>query len=769
MDKLVDVSCCPCVIQCAGLNAIQKVMQQKQDIVVWQLVQASDFLLKKAHKFLANSTRFDHQSQLDHYNTLIKASLNCLFKVLRQFSSLLDAKVQSILYYKTAQILFKETISSDLAVDYCTKGIQISKRNEPNLTSLKLKLQYLNFQIQFQSSVSKDSKNLALNYINNIIENEIPNDPSYLNVRVFFNFIKFKHFNMIYTIQRNISDLNKLCKLLLDNLTSENYYFLQLLIIHQIQLKLLNNYPIPEIKDDLDKLKKYQEDDNDFSLKTPIQFEAISILLEVLLSLYESEFNTTKEKIQKIDFFIKNYKTNNDKSWSNNLLFTFSLDKRKSYFSFELACLSFKEFSLISYLYCGILYTFKSWDNSNKSDKIFSLIHSALSSEALSLSTITSEGIQNRQLKNNYLKILISFYQLLSDFVKDKYPRIDSNNSNDSSNLLQNYKELYNFLQSYENLRLTSYETTIYNNLLPLVQYVFAMIYQRNGRLYESLYYYLQVRSLCSKSNTKVNSLSSNSSTSTRFSFEFFNDPINANFIQSNIGILGTYSQPLGLHNELYIISTLNALPIVQSIIELEKHNQAEVSEFDIIYDTYMKRLKNFLKLNETLVSQMNQIMVILENQQQNNKFRSFYNISIATLSYFYTQNDNILFLSNISMSEIVQTSPLLSSFLYLVMGYTYTTDPGLNELENLNKKVGFFTSACKYAIKACNDINKNSIAQLGYFEIWKIMNHNKNLYSLDDINHVYEKYDHFAERSKKKFRESVENNDTSVKRVKFV
>ncbi|ODQ47966.1 hypothetical protein PICMEDRAFT_15830 [Pichia membranifaciens NRRL Y-2026] len=746
-------------------------MAKDQDVLVWQLVQASDFFLKSAHSIGAKALRDTSGNTLNEYNTLIKASLNCLFKILRHYSAILDAKIQSILYHKTAHILFKETISSDLALDYCIKGIQICKRNEPGLTVIKLKLQYLNFQIQFQSSSSPDSKKQALSYLNSILERELPEDPSYLNIRVFFSLIKLDYFSSIYTPERKISDLKKLCSMVESNLSKENYLFLQIILANLIELQLLNSISLSEVKESLSKLKGYQQPDNVFSVKIPIQFRGISLLFEVLLSLYEFQFDRCTENIQKVDSFVKSVKQSTLKTWSSRLNFNFSLDKSNSSFPVEFKWHSFKDFSLISYLYCGILCSFKSWEKKSKSDKILRLVSSSLITDSNQFS-LTFEDAQNKKAKQSYLQILTTAYQLLSDLIKDKFPALentDDTNPNSLTSVLQNnYHGLFSFIDSYEKSRYSAYECAVYDNLLPLIQYIFAMIYQRNGMFHKALYHYFMAHISCSKSNTKVNFLSSNSTSHS--DNEVFNDPIYADFVQSNMGIFGTYSQSLGLSNEIYMLSTINALPIIQHLIEQQKQRQRGLTEFDIGYDTYLTRLLKLLKIKDSLSIQINQLLRTLNSTPLNPAATlSIPQITISTLCYFYTTED-YTFLSKLNLKEIEKASPLLTSFLYLIMGYTYKNDLGLTELENLNCRVGFYTSACNYSAKACNSSCINAIAQLGYLEIWKIMNHNKNLYTPESIGRVYQRFQHFAkDLTEIPDGSSDDQNRKRTKRVKFV
>lgn len=736
-------------------------MTENSDLIIWKFIQASDYYLTKAHEISANALNNKDLSTLNNYNLLIKGSLNCLFKVLRNYSSLLDANIQSIIYYKTALILFKETISSDLALDYCIKGIQICKRNEPNLTSMKLKLQYLNFQIQFNSKFSQESKSQLLSYINNMINYDIPNDRSYLHIKIFFKFIKFKYFKSIYSNDRNIIDLQNIYQELNKNDSNGNLSFKQIVLINLIELQLLNiSYPIHKIKTNLELLKSNNNNPNN---NIPIQYKAIAILFDILLALREYKFDETKEKIQEIDLFTKSFKSSKS-NWHSKLYFDFSINNSKSNFRVEMEWLSFKDFSMISYFYCGILYTLKSWDNKGKSDKLFKLIESSLQLENIQYNKLLSyEDIENKKLKQNLLRILICCYRLLSDFVKDDYPLLENSNLKESLyTFFKKYKSLSTLIGSIENNTYTNYEYIVYNSMIPFIHYILAIVHQRNGLPIKALYYYSKVRQYYSNSN--INRSSHSIPNQTFENFDLFNDPIYADFIQTNLGTIGSYSQSLDIYNEIYIISTINSLPIIQNLIECEKIKQKNISEFDIGYDSHMKMLLNLLRIKDSFIIQIKKILENI-NISHNNSNSTLLQSAIQSICYFYVDK-NHNFLSKINVSDIEQISPLLASFIYLILGYTYNIDPGLTELENLNLKVGYFTSACKFSKIACSSLNTNFIARLGYLEIWKIMDKNKNLYSRESIDHVFQKFEYFSSDTKRHV--TLDDNEHS-KRVKFI
>jgi hypothetical protein len=665
------------------------------DHQAWQLIHNANILLTQAHSILPQRASNQNTAQVDvsQYNTFIKASLHCLFKVLRHYSTLLDANIQAILYYKTAQILFNETISWNMASDYCSKGIQICKRNEPTLTLAKLKLQYLNFQIQLKLTpisfpVSSSTSN-ALTYLNNIIKQEIPNDDSYLNIRMFFEFIKFQNFHNNYTKEKNILHLNHILKTLTENISDENYTFHKLILVHLIEYQLANIGNIDEIINNIDLLNS-----NVQSGKLPIQFTAISLLFNTLVSLQQCNLNQINVHVQKFDEFIKSIKLSK-KSWPTKLLFNFSIEK--AFFPFDLSWLSFKDFTIISYFYTAILYSFTSWDRKNKSDKLFTLINN---SDSISKPS-SLDNFQIQTIKSNYMKVMFSMYKLLSDFIKDKYPK--------DMNSLSSYPRIYNFIENLRLKKYSSYELSIYNTLIPTLKYILGMMHQRNEQFHKSLYYYLEI----------INSENS--------------------------------------YNQLKLISVLNAIPILQYIIEQEKLKHIKISEFDILYDSTMLKFRKLLKIKDLLI---NKLTVL--SQEISVSDNILLETSIKTIKHFYIASTQS---PTINVEDINSKSPLLASILYLIRGYTYVSDPGLTELDNLNAKVAFFNDACKYSIKVIDNNNTNSIAKLGYFEIWKIMNKNKNFYSQDDIDHVFEKYQHFTDDNSK----NKDNDESSTKRIKFI
>lgn len=701
--------------------------------VVWALISASQNALKEAKALDASLLN------RDLYNRYIKVSLNCFFKIFRNYSSLLDDKIQSILYYRTAQILFNETISFDLAQDYCIRGINICKKNEPLLTLNKLKLQYLHFQIQFNSSTDDTSIKSSLSYLNTIISNEIPNNNInnyntlensdnnnnnlYFLISIFFKYVKFKYFNNLYSINKNISDLLKLSSQL-QNLNSYHSFHM-IILIDLLNLKILNNNSLISINETFIKLKNMTLSSH-FNQSSSIQFKAIILLFDLIISLNFESFQTSKNKFQLMDNFIKSLKKNSNlKSWKS-LKISYDFKSSNESFQLEFDWLTFNDFVLLSYFNCGILYTFKSWNKKNKSIKLFKLVDSLLEN---------INSIHKENIKSNYLKFLSSFYTILSNIINDNYPK-------NSSDLLF----IKDFIENYRNNKFTNYELIIYNNLLPLINYIFALVHQRNGNYIKALYYYNQLSNLLIDPSTTLSK-----------------NLIRSNFIQSNIGLLGIPTSSLNKHNDLFISANINSLLIISYLIENQKLNSKDISEFDINYNQNMSNLKNLLNLKEYFIKNINSFLDSITNPNSNSKS----NLTLITLNsiafFCISSNSESLESMNLQLDALENDSPFISSLLYLILGYSYINNPGLSELDNLNLKVSYFNSACRCSLLALDNERVNNIAKLGYTEIWKIMNHNKNLYQQSDIDKVYQKIEYLQSS------DHIENHSNANKKVKFV
>ncbi|GMM48741.1 hypothetical protein DAPK24_053390 [Pichia kluyveri] len=756
------------------MNQVEKL---PPDIEVWYLLKYSNDYLQQAHSLNTKMRHLPTGKQLDTYNSLIKASLNCLFKLASDYLFVLDANIQAIIYYKISTILFNETLSYDLALDYCSKGIQICKRNENilELTITKLKLNYLNFQI-LNNNISTTSHTSLLSLLNNIIQDEIPTDDSFTCIKLFFQFIKFQNFNVLYLFEKNFNDLNSI-HLQLDNIIekstlsstpslSELTYFNQLILVNILSQQLLNNEPLETLLKTLTKIQSLQDSHFNKSSTLSLQFKAMIILFEIIINIKHYKSNKVNEIAQNLLKFIKNIKLNNSNPKNNKLLWTSSkisfnfTVKHNLTFPFELNWLTFKEFNMISYFYLSICYSYKSWDNKNKSDKLFTLTNNLLNDVSVSSSSNSSTifSSETQIIRTNYTKIFLSIYQLFSDIIKDDYPTIEQ--------LLKNerYKEINKFMESYNTGKYSNYEIIIYNNIIPLLYLIFAMIYQRNGEHYKSLKYYIQIRT------NFLNNTIDDTKTFQQFT------------IQNKIGLVNPFNKnfhSLINNQQLYLITTLNTIPLLSHIIELEKLKNNELSEFDVSYDKSMKRFKSLLKLKDSLFQDLSKLEENIPNigtfnDDQLNEL--LVKSTISTINFFYTSSkSSTAIINNLSIDKISQITPFLTSLIYLIKGYSYKYDAGLKELNNLNKKVGYFTSACKYAFLANNSIKANNnplinyIAKLGYLEIWKIMNNNKNLYDIDKINHVRNKFVNLTngiELKDESTPEPVKNEN--VKRVKF-
>ena len=747
---------------------------------VWQLIKQSDAFLVRARACVTTTAPLTTTRErvisdinvdgdaINDYNLLVKASLNCLFKVIRHFSGVLDANMNAVVCMKTAKILYNETISLDLASEYCTKGIQICKRssNDPLLLVTKLKLHYLNFQIQTKNLSVSTFPTLQAD-LNNIIKNEIPSEDSFSQVRLFFEFIKFQYFNRMYNYEKNIAHLNFMLSQAL-SMVDQSLDILklqQLIHINTLIIQILNNEHHDKIALTRERMK-YLHKKLPPDSTSSFQLEAMLLLSDILISLDHHDTSNLNQKLLNMDVFIKSVKaaksvkTNKNVWTTSKITYTLKL-KNTSSFSFQITWLTFKEFVIISYFYLAVLCSLKSWDRKGKSDKLFKLTNSLLDDPSLFSGADASSSLFERQKHNirlNYIRILTSIYQLISDLVKDQYPQ------KEDISILSNYKQLSTFLVQYEAKQYTDYELTIYHNLIPLIYYLRGIIHQRHGQFHAALKFYMLARQ-----QTK-NRLGGN---------DINKESLFASLVvHESVGLLDpfTHFEQYSVNfQQIYLLCTLNMIPVVELTIEQEKKNQRTMSEFDITYDKTMANFKSLLKLKDTIHGELLHFSNTQKSEWEGLNV-PLLSLTIASLRFFYdSANDSgeqILNMKLTNNERIANISPMLMSLIYLLKGVSYKADPGLTELENMNKKVGLLTSACQNAIMASSKsgITVNAIARLGYYEIWKFMNNNKNSYSEDNIRHIYEKLKYFNDDfEEEKKEEVIDVPERSVKRVKFL
>lgn len=670
----------------------------QDDREVWFLINHAERELKNAHDLLkthiSNNQEREGVLPISNYNTFIKSALNSYFKVLRNYTGILDASIQSSLYYKTAHTLFKESMSLDLASDYCTRGIQICNKNEPTLTLTKLKLLYLHFQIKLQLKPINEQ----VGYLNNIIENEIPGNSSFGILKLFFRFVKFKHFSSLYTVEKNVKEV----QLILDGVERFSFAnsttFLQLVLVNLIEYQLMNSQPLSDIEKCLHKLKLINERSSDH---LRIQFTSMHHLLDMYLSLYSMDLKAFQEKSLKCEEFRKTLKERKIQLGSN---LQFVLICGDSHFVFYSKWMTTLEYFYTTTLYSAVGFSFFSWKNKIADTLFKRLSNNAYDKIQISGKIETLEDFQHEVVRFNYLKSITLLQKILCDFTNDKYPNADEP-------LIETGLE--ELVENFNSKRFTGYELLLFSTLIPYIKFILAMVYQRNGHYLKSLYYYSQLIQKKPVSKPSVTGM-----------------PLMVSF------------------DALSLYSVLNSVPILQFLIESEKDINKNLSEFDLNYDQSMKRFSNLLRIKDILKQKIETLSYIPENTDN-----LYVKASINTIQYFYFSNPWIA-----SNTEPFKDSPLLLAILEMIYGYTYKTDPGLSEIDNINNKINHFTRACKYSIVTVNsDSHSNRLAMLGYWEIWNVMNKNKNLFPSEQIEKVWGKYSYFASES-----------SPNPKRVKF-
>lgn len=606
-----------------------------------QLLTASDQLLRQAHS-VGHST-VESKSGLDQYYNLIKASLNCLMTVLDRCQEL-DAESEARICYRTSQILLRETLSYDLASEYCLRGIQSCSRSE-TLAPIKARLELLNFQVQYRVDGSKDRKS-SLAYMHALITN------SQGSLHSLYVFAKYRYFGMTYSGPQRLMVLTELATACHDDL----YLLVSVCKIEQL---LTQCQPIETVKSAFIDLQYAAQE-----LSVPIQFKAVLLLLDLLISVQEDDFNESKRKITVIDAFVRECAAQGN-TWKEK--FTITVED----IPLELSWLTFTEFSLLSYFYCGVSYLVKSWDGKHRSQKLFKHCHDLISYDTTAISV---KDMEASKLRTTYFNLLMSVYESLSQFGDASYEPSDT---------------LKSFVVDYDNGQFSSQELVVHHQLISPIIYIWALSHHKQCNFQLAKYYYLKLRKLNSPIENEL-SMS-----------EFFTDAMLTKFLDGMDDTDGTRSQ-------LYLISSFNLLSVTLNELHLVKSQGLKDS--DPGYPDYMDKLSKYLKMKDLLIAE---ITPLTGNRQLM--------ATVECLEYAAGERE--------SLSECVAAddwidqqvvAPLLSSVIYYIRGKCYRNDKTKPELANVNGRIVLFSKSYKESLKLHQ--RQNMMARLASGEIYKIM-----------------------------------------------
>ncbi|VEU20287.1 DEKNAAC101126 [Brettanomyces naardenensis] len=671
-----------------------------------RLVEASNRLLLEAHRL--GTASLESEEALNEYYRLIKASLNCLFVVLEQYKYTLDPSTEIRLCYRVSQILFNETMSVDVASEYCVRGIQLCSRSDA-FYPLKVRLEVLNFQIQYHLD-ENEYKRSTLTYLNSLIDRY---GTTSADLKVLLTFLKYRYFGMTFSSEQCLAMLKQLADELEGRVSEGNFALYQICRICEIQQMLLQSRPMEDVKKRLGglvyQLEKHKE------VVVPTQFEAILLLLNLLISVQEDDFNECKLKIVKIDTFIRRAKKD-DTQWGTTNKFQIDIGIQSFELPLELTWLSFNEFSALSYFFCGVSYLVKAWDGKHRTEKLFSHCHNELDIQETQVGD-SAVNVEAMTLRIDFFALLMNGYEMLAD-LGDETTDLEAT-INDQLGVLVKYPKLCQFVKDYDEGNFSSQELVAYHNLIPILFYIWAIYHQKNGNFEVAKYFYLKVRKLYSPFENELRTE------------QFFNDPMLTTFLQSSIGLSGSMTEPKGMNSQLYLISSMNLLTII--LHDLELLREAKVAETDDRYPEYMESFSESLKMKELLIRE-------LSNVSNDRKSDLILEQTIQCLQYASGQlSDNPIRVLDTTAGHV---APLLAAMGYYIKGKQYQNEKTKPELDNLNTRIQLFSNSYRQSLKFIPEWRTNKLGYSASLEIYKIMHSYRNYFDRKQVDAVKKNLD---------------------------
>ncbi|ODV86675.1 hypothetical protein CANARDRAFT_27095 [[Candida] arabinofermentans NRRL YB-2248] len=651
--------------------------------IISRLVTAGNNLLEKAHS--NGSKSLNSEVEALEYNTLIKASLNCFMIVLERYKSSLSSIQEAHLLLKVAEILLNETSSLDLAAEVCNKGLNICSRTVNSDFRLKLRLQLLTFQIHYAGDKNKLKKS-SLNYLESIIEESkcLKN----IELNTLLEYTKLQYFGMTYDPDQRFEILKNLEENLKNNINANNFALYQLILIYDIQQQLSKRSSVRSALSKLNLLIEAQRSYPDLYAQLPPQFPSITKHLDLLVSIQNDEFSSSKTKISRIDMWIKNLKKNKGSWHSKTFKFNINISIDGLMVPIKIDWLSMKEYIITSYFYCGVSYVVKSWDGTNRTHKIFKLCRGFIDEElSNSRTVISSIEMENKVLRLRYFRVIIDFYQVLVDFQSNNWNLFNS----------ESYPQLFQFINDYDAGLFSSQELVVYHKLITKIYYLFALKYQHFSNYKLAKYYYIKIRRFHS---SIANEYSGGS---------FFNDEILVTFKQESIGLGGSKSESKDCFNHLYYLSCFNLCII--NLMDIKNLKSNQISEFDPRYKNYMDEFEEALSLKRTLSDELDTMLGLYKDDHVLyytikcirfivNNYESLSSLSSSSTLPSNQKFEDHLEVPSEAMDNILVVSPMLGALIYYIQALVYEPNDGMDDLTNLDNKIQLFNKSYKIALK---------------------------------------------------------------------
>ncbi|KAG7693484.1 hypothetical protein KL930_000497 [Ogataea haglerorum] len=666
-----------------------------------RLIELSNWFLDEAYK--KGSTSLQAEENLLEYNNYVRASLSCLFSALEQYKGLFMPADEVFIHYKITEILLRETTSLDLASDYCSRGLQLAKRSDS--LEYQIRFELLNFEIQYLTDRSKGKKR-SFSYFMNI--GECCESLNSITLTSIIEYLKIQYFGMIFEEDQIYRNYDRIVERLEANLTEKTFAFLQLALVSQLQFHLFSGSSIEFALEKYNRLKESQGKYPQYMKFLPPQFKAITQILDLLISIQDDDFKSTKSKMSRIDALIRELKAL--EFWARNFRFCVPVEVKVAEQEFVLPLqinwVTLREFSMLSYFYCGVSYVIKSWDGKNRTEMLFAQCQKYIGYELREHVLISSTEMEAKVLRLKYFGLLINFYQVLAKFQCNQWHSFNR----------EEFPQLFRFIEDYNSGRFSSQELVIYHKFVDKVYFLLALQSQRMNNLDAALHYYLKLREFHSSSSTELND------------YNFFSDTILASYKQTTSGVGGCLQEAKDYHNQLYFLATLNL--VILTVHNLRHLKLRNVSEFDEDYHVLMDRYARFLKLKNILHDELVQMRTLYKT---NVLLSSTLDIFVQ---YILADEGQPVEFESAHLEKFSQVSPLLLSLVYFVKGETIKMNRSQSELEHLNMKVQLYNQSFKSSCKQ-SGCGPNAVGYIALKEISNIIEKNQSCFDKEKLDNI--------------------------------
>lgn len=663
---------------------------------VHNLISSSDRMLHAAHRSVGSSA----------YCQLIKGAISCLVVVIHKYKNYISKEMMIKLYYKVAAIAYTETDSLDLAEDYLNKAITLCKRHK--LVSLCIECESLETLIIMKSGRVK----AGMVFLDTLIEDY----KDYSGFSALLQWFKMQYSSLF---------LGSHADLIID--CGLNHDLRQMVLIDGILTNVRRSSPA-KAEELLQTLVETQT-------QSPpcIQLQGAALLCDLIVLVSTQKLNECKEKIARMDSFIKNNNLGFTKVWPDTQE-TYLIKVPVSNSNSNESCVvDFKwltpsQFIILAFFLISLIYSTRAWDNK---DKALSFLQNTQQLIEREIGTRHSESLQQfetRSLALHYLKIMVALQQIQTHFVKNNWNVLESS--------LPEAKTLSEFIKKFDGGQFSSQELVIYCKLVPHVYYILAQYYHHKSHLKLAKLYYSKIRKLQS---SRENELSAR---------KFISNIDHASFQQFVTGVGSLRMDSLSAYNDLYCYATLNLLVINSFELSTLKGNKRlfDINQQDELNEhIFLKRVSKMSALNKELTQDITEFIA-----QSGGNFAGsaiLFQMTLSMLKIIYNCSDTD------PDDSTKDTSSLWDQSHDAAITKSSTTSVALNEISKLDK-----------GLKLCSN-SSPMMTSLFCYVSGLIMNFNNNEQDLNLKIDLKLK----AFKNSYKFAKLVSNDSEGVNHLKYL